>query len=172
MQQTVRYILSGLGLVLIQGVIIQQITLGTVADYFVPFIYPMFILVLPYTFSKHWILVVALVSGVFVDMFYNTPGLNASAAVLIAFLRPYALSLLEPREGFDEIRPPGYNSMGMNRFIAYVAIMMFIYHLWFFSLEILKISYIHIILLKAFFSTLLATVLIVIIEILSVPKRK
>lgn len=171
MQQIIKYILAGFGLVLLQGLIIQQIELGGVADYFVPFVYPMFILVFPYSFNKHWLLVIALITGLFVDMFYNTPGLNASAAVLIAFLRPYALSLLEPRDGFDEIKPPGYNSMGMNRFIAYVSILMFIYHLWFFSLEIFKISYLHIIVLKAFFSSLLATVLIVIIEILSVSKK-
>ena len=171
MQQIIKYIFSGIGLVLLQGLIIQQIKLGEVADYFVPFVYPMFILVLPYTFNKHWMLIIALFIGLLVDMFYNTPGLNASAAVLIAFLRPYALSLLEPRDGFDVIRPPGYNSMGMNRFIAYVVILMFVYHLWFFSLEIFKASYMHIIFLKAFFSSLLASLLIVIIEILSVPKK-
>lgn len=171
MPPIIRYILYGFGLVLLQGLIIQQIKLGSIAEYFVPFVYPMFVLVLPYNFNKHWMLIIALFAGLLVDMFYNTPGLNASAAVLIAFLRPYALSLLEPRDGFDEIKPPGYNSMGMNRFVAYVAILMFVYHLWFFSLEMFKISYLHIIVLKAFFSSLLATVLIVIIEILSVSKK-
>jgi len=165
-----KLIISSIGLVLLQVLILQQITLGSVADYFVPFVFPMLLLKLPFTFNKQWLMVVGLVSGFIVDAFYNTPGLNASAAVFTAFVRPVTLSLIAPRDDFDLIKLPSYISMGFNRFVVYVMILMFLYHLWFFSFEVFKITYIHIIFLKAFFSSLLATALILIIEVLTVPK--
>ena len=171
MQEKIKIFILGFLLIAVQVLFLQQLTLGDVADYFVPFVYPMLIFVLPFTFNKHWLMVVGLVSGWVVDMFYNTPGLNASAAVLVAFLRPFALSLIAPRDGFDWVKPPGYFSMGANRFTVYVFVLLFIYHLWFFSLEVFKISYLHIIFLKAFFSSLLATVLVVITSILTSSKN-
>ena len=41
-----------------------------------------------------------------VDVFKSTPGMHASAMVVLGYSRPYLLKLIEPREGFDVLKLP------------------------------------------------------------------
>ena len=56
-----------------------------------------------------------------VDMFYKTPGLHTAASLLIAFMRPYIINLLLPKEvtewGDDE---PSRFSMGALPYSTYI----------------------------------------------------
>ncbi|MCD8538747.1 MAG: hypothetical protein LRY55_02535 [Leadbetterella sp.] len=51
------------------------------------FVYISVILFLPSATPTSTALVIAFITGILVDMFYNTAGLHASAAVMIAFIR-------------------------------------------------------------------------------------
>jgi len=108
--------------------------------------------------------------GISIDAFKSTPGMNASAMVLLAYLRPYLLKILEPREGYDITKSPSIYSMKRSYYLAYVGIASVVFHLWYFSVEVLRFSDYHIVLLKTLLSSIVAVILIILIQLLTVKK--
>ena len=135
-------------LVLLQVLIVQNIRLGS---YLILFPYILFILLLPFETPKLIVLLCAFITGLTIDMFYDTAGMHAAVCTLLGFLRYYILKLLSPREGYDPGFIPNVDSMGAVWFITYAAIMIFIHHLFFFYLEIFRFN--------EFFRTLLRVLL-------------
>ncbi len=99
------------------------------------FIYIGFILLLPLQISPIILILIAFLSGMAVDMFYSTPGINASASVFIAFLRPYWLSMITPRGGYEDVDIPRLKTLGFSWFTTYVLPLIFIQHLFLFIVE-------------------------------------
>jgi hypothetical protein len=135
-------------LILLQVLIVQNIRLGS---YVILLPYVLFILLLPFETSKLVVLLLAFLTGLTIDMFYDTAGMHAAACTLIGFLRYYILKLLSPREGYEPGHTPNVESMGYVWFITYSALMIFIHHLFFFYLEIFRFS--------EFFSTFFRVIL-------------
>lgn len=135
-------------LILLQVLIIQNIRLGA---YIILFPYILFILLLPFETPKLLVLLLAFITGLTVDIFYDTAGIHAAACTLIGFSRYYVLRLLSPREGYDPGLSPTIQSMGPVWFITYASIIIVIHHLCFFYLEIFRFS--------EFFKTLLRVLL-------------
>lgn len=144
LKNTLRFIV----LILLQVLIIQNIRLGS---YIILFPYVLFILLLPFETPKLLVLFLAFVTGLTVDMFYDTAGIHAAACTLIGFSRYYVLRLLSPREGYDPGLSPTIQSMGPVWFITYAAIIIVIHHICFFYLEIFRFG--------EFFRTLLRVIL-------------
>ena len=65
--------------------------------------------------------------GLTVDIFSDTPGMNAAATVALAFLRPTFLRLFVPRDAFENI-VPSIKSMGIVPFLKYLVVSVFIHH--------------------------------------------
>ena len=65
------------------------------------YIYPVFILLLPFGMIDGLLILLSFLYGLTVDMIYNTTGLFASAAVFIAAIRPFILNFIEPRGGYE-----------------------------------------------------------------------
>ena len=143
-KNTVRFVL----LVLLQVLIVQNIRLGS---YIILFPYILFILLLPFETPKLLVMLIAFVTGLTIDLFYDTAGMHAAVCTFIGFIRFFILKLLAPREGYDAGLAPTIQSMGSVWFITYSASIIFIHHLLFFYLEIFRFS--------EFFSTLLRVVL-------------
>lgn len=143
-KNTVRFVL----LVLLQVLIVQNIRLGS---YIILFPYILFILLLPFETPKLLVMLIAFVTGLTIDLFYDTAGMHAAVCTFIGFIRFFILKLLAPREGYDAGLAPTIQSMGSVWFITYSASIIFIHHLLFFYLEIFRFS--------EFFSTLLRVIL-------------
>jgi hypothetical protein len=126
------------------------------------FIYIGFILLLPLQMSPISLIAVAFLSGLVVDMFYNTPGINASASVLIGFIRPYWLSLITPRGGYEDVDIPRLKTLGFSWFITYTAPLIFIHHLTLFIVEAGDLINFWFVLSKTVFSTIYTTSILVI----------
>lgn len=82
-------------LVLIQGVIISQVQ---ISRYAVPLLYVMFILKLPSDTGRKSLLFYSFFIGLCIDIFSNTPGLNATASIWLAMVRPLLLRWQTSRE--------------------------------------------------------------------------
>src|SRR6476660_7695626 len=63
-----------------------------------PYLYYLFILWLPFSISRMGLLVVGFITGITLDFFMMTPGLHAAACVLIAYLRPFIINVLAPKD--------------------------------------------------------------------------
>ncbi len=135
-------------LVLLQVLIIQNVRLGS---YIILFPYILFILLLPFETPKLAVLLIAFITGLTVDLFYDTAGIHASVCTLIGFARHYILKLLAPREGYDLGLRPTIESMGTLWFVLYATSIIFIHHLFFFYIEIFRFN--------EFFRTLLRVIL-------------
>ena len=119
--------------------------------YMIPYIYILFILLLPFE-TPRWVqLLSAFALGLSMDLFSGTLGMHTAASVLAAFARPYLLELLAPRDGYDPETYPRVHYYGFLWFLKYAALIVVIHHLALFYLEVFQ--------LKHFFSTLLRVIL-------------
>ena len=132
-----RYIINFILLVLIQVFILNNIQLG---GYVNPYLYILFILILPFEIPNWFLLVIAFLLGFSIDLFSNTIGMHTSATVFMAFLRPYVLKIISPRDGYETETLPQLRYYGVAWFIRYAAILIFAHHLFLFYIEVFKLS--------------------------------
>lgn len=103
------------GLVLIQVLVLNQMH---VYGYATPFLYIYFILKINSKMSRNELMIWAFALGLTVDIFGNTPGMNAAAATCLAFCRTSILRLITLRS-VDEAFRPGIKSLGVSSFFRY-----------------------------------------------------
>lgn len=118
-------------LVLVQALVLNHIHLFGVAT---PLLYVYFVLRFRRNHPKWAILIWSFLLGLSIDMFSNTPGMTAASLTLLALLQPYILESFVPRDSEDDLLP-GMRTLGVSKFIIYTVVMVFLYALFFFSLE-------------------------------------
>lgn len=97
--------------------------------YSIPYIYLIFLLLLPFEINKAFLLILGLVSGIIMDFSMNSPGVHASAALTVAFIRPFILAKLSPRQGYELNSQPMLGYYGFKWFIKYSLICISIHHI-------------------------------------------
>lgn len=132
-----------------------------------PFIYPLILFYLPVSFSPFLAIIIGLISGLTIDMFSNTIGMHASAMVFVAFLRKHVLSLMAPRDGYENNLTPTMGSLGFTWFITYISIMMIAHHVWLFNLENFQFSGFWNTQLRVLLSVIISIVLAVLLEFIT-----
>ena len=70
-------------------------------QFVIPYLYFLFILWLPFSVSRAGLLFIGFITGMTLDAFTNSPGLHAAPCVLIAYLRPFVISILTPKDSND-----------------------------------------------------------------------
>ena len=108
-------------------------------QFIVPYLYFLYILWLPFSINRFWLLVISFVFGLTLDYFTGTPGLHAAPCVLIAYLRPLLLSLLIPQETTEQsFVEPGPKSMGWAPYGLYIGLLTFTHHFYLVLIEWLQ----------------------------------
>jgi rod shape-determining protein MreD len=105
-----------------------------------PFVYILFILLLPFETPKWLLLIIGFILGITVDLFFHTPGIHASATVFMAFLRPFVLNYFAPRDGYESGAFPRVHYFGFLWFLKYSAILVLAHHIFLFYLEVFRFS--------------------------------
>jgi len=107
--------------------------------FIIPYVYFLYILWLPFQINRFALLAISFVFGLSLDYFTGTPGLHAAPCVLIAYLRPFILSLLIPQETTEQSYiEPGRNSMGWAPYALYVSVLTFVHHFYLVLIEWLQ----------------------------------
>ncbi len=148
------------GLVLLQALILNNVH---IAGFATPFLYIYLILKLDSDTSRNAIMLCAFCIGLAVDIFSDTPGMNAAAAVLLAFLRPVFLNLFVPRDVLEGI-VPSIRTMGFAAFLKYLLACVLVHHSLLFTLEFFSLAHVGDILLKIVASTVLTSVCVLALE--------
>lgn len=104
------------GVVLVQVLVLNQMH---IYGYATPFFYIYFILKFNSKTSSNELMAWAFALGITIDMFSNTPGMNAAAATCLAFVRTPMLRLVTLRD-MDESFLPGIDTLGMSSFFRFV----------------------------------------------------
>ena len=149
-----------IGLVLLQVLILNNVH---IAGYATPFLYIYLILKFESDVPRNALMLWAFFLGLAVDVFSDTPGMNAAATVLLAFLRPSLLRLFTPRDNQDNL-VPSFKSMGITPFLKYTTASVFIHSLALLSIEFFSFSGIWLLLLRVALCTVLTVTCIVAVE--------
>ncbi len=157
LNEIIRNIIRFMLLVLVQVLIIKNIELGRFIN---PFIYVLFIIILPFETPRLVLLFSSFILGFTIDMFYDTGGMHAAACVFMAFVRPGILKLFSPRDGYEFGTQPTVQYLGVPWFLSYAGILIFLHHVVLFYIEIFRFS--------EFFSTFFRVVVSSIFTILLV----
>jgi rod shape-determining protein MreD len=155
-------------LVLLQVFILNNIRFG---GYINPYLYVLFVLMLPYEIPGWALLVLSFILGYTIDIFTNTPGMHLAATVFMAFSRPAVLRLLTQKQEYDPGRYPSLGSMGLQAFFTYSILLVFIHHTTLFLLEVFRFSEILLTLMRSGLSMLFTMFLIIIAQYLFYTKH-
>lgn len=104
-----------------------------------PFIYVLFILVLPFRTPNLLLFLIAFITGLTLDAFYDTLGVHTSACVALALVRTLFISISLNREDIDTVEP-SLGNMGFKWFSLYAVLCIFVHHLVLFFLEAFKFT--------------------------------
>lgn len=139
----------------------------------IPILYFLFILWLPFTLSRLALLLVAFVTGLTLDYFKQTPGLHAAACVLIAYVRPFIINILIPKDTSEfNYREPSPGSMGWAPYSVYVFILTALHHTYLILLEWLQFGTFLDFIIKVLATTGISLLLIFTVELLFPRKLK
>lgn len=144
-------------LVLVQTLVFNNIELG---GYLNPYIYTLFILLLPFETPGWLVILTGFLLGLSVDIFNETLGMHTAATTLMAYLRPTALSMVAPRDGYEAGSFPRVYYYGIVWFIQYSLILIFAHHMVLFFIELFRIQDLFHVLLRIFLSTLFSVSLL------------
>lgn len=147
-------------LAFIQVLIFSQIHLF---GYATAHIYLIFLLKLPRFTSRNEQMLWAFLFGLVVDIFGNTPGINACAATAMAFARGYILESFTQKGVADDF-VPGIHTINVAGYIMYATLCLLLFYSVLFLLELFTIHYPLTLLASIAASTLLTLLFTLVIE--------
>jgi len=151
-----------ISLVLIQVLIFNQVQFS---GFFNPYIYVLFIILLPLSTPRYAILILAFLLGLVIDIFSNSLGVHSAATVFAAYVRPLVIRLISNRED-DRSDYPGLNQNKLSWFINYVFIIVFLHHTMLFYLEVYTFANFFNTLYRVILSSLFSIIVIVLSQFL------
>jgi hypothetical protein len=151
-----------ISLVLIQVLIFNQVQFS---GFFNPYIYVLFIILLPLSTPRYATLILAFLLGLVIDIFSNSLGVHSAATVFVAYIRPLVIRLISPRED-DRSDYPGLNQNKLSWFINYVFIIVFLHHAMLFYLEVYTFANFFNTLYRVILSSLFSIIVIVLSQFL------
>lgn len=139
----------------------------------IPILYYLFILWLPFSLNRLSLLLIAFVTGLTLDYFTQTPGLHAAACVLIAYFRPFIISILMPKDTAEfNYREPSPRAMGWAPYSVYVFILTALHHTYLTLLEWLQFGTFLDFIIKVLSTTGISLLLVFTVELLFPRKLK
>ena len=148
-----------ISLVLVQVLIFNQVQFS---GFFNPYVYVLFIILLPLSTPRYAVLILAFSLGLTIDIFSNSLGVHSAATVFAAYIRPLIIRIISNRED-DKSDFPGLNQNKLSWFINYVLLMVLLHHTVLFYLEV----YTFVNFLNTLYRVILSSVFSIIIIVLS-----
>lgn len=162
----IRYGLIFILLVLLQVLLFNNIQFSGFIN---PYVYIMFILLLPVEIPSWLLLILSFITGAVIDFFTGSPGMHSFATVLAGFARPAVLQIISAREAY-ETGSPSLNTYGLRSFLIYASIIVLIHHTTLFFLEVFRFTDFFRTLIRIILSSFFTLVFILLLE--SYRKRK
>ncbi len=171
MSDPIKYTLRIVLFILVQALVLNHIP--PLHRFITPSVYFLFLLWLPFSISRIGLLLSGFVLGFAVDLFTHTPGLHASAAVMVAYFRPFLLNLMVPKDTRElAVGSPSIQSMGGLAYLLFAAVLTLMHHGWLVLLEWMTFASFLFFVGKVLASTLTSLLLIMIAELIFRPFKK
>jgi rod shape-determining protein MreD len=154
------------GLIFILLVLLQVLLFNNIqfSGYVNPYVYIMFILLLPIDVPSWLLLILSFVTGLIIDFFSGSPGMHTSATVLAGFVRPYILRIVSPRDGYESGSDPSMLNYGFRWFFFYALLVVLVHHTALFYLEVFRFAEFFRTMLRVLLSSIFSMTFILLIE--------
>lgn len=126
-----------IGLVLVQALILNNVH---IAGYATPFLYIYLVMKMESGAARNELMLWAFFIGLAVDIFSDTPGMNAAATVLLAFVRPYLLNPFVSRDTVESVTP-SFDTVGVAPFMRYTALCVVTHHTVLLAIEFFSLAH-------------------------------
>jgi len=150
-----------IGLVLLQVLILNQIEF---IGYVNPFVYILFIMMLPLSIPGWLLLLLGFGTGYTIDLFMTGAGLHTAATVFMAFARPYVIQLATGAKQPETVNDPGLSQMGMRWWFSYTLSLVVLHHFALFILESFSFSQLGYTLIRIILSVIATELLILLLS--------
>ena len=171
MSEFLRNILRFAVFILIQVFLLNKIP--HLHRFITPYIYFLFLLWLPFSVSRQWLLIIGFLTGLTLDYFTMTPGLHTAACLLIAYVRPFLISVLTPKDSSEfNYREPSPKAMLWTPYLVYVFVLTLLHHGYMVFLEWLSFGSFLDFIIKVIATTAISMLLIITVELLFPRKMK
>ena len=157
-----KYTIMFVSLVLVQVLIFNQVQFG---GFFNPYVYILFVILLPLSTPRYLVLILAFALGFIIDVFSNSLGVHSAATVFIAYMRPLVIRIISKRED-DKRDFPGLHQNKLIWFVSYVVFMVLLHHLLLFYLEVYTFANFLNTLFRVVLSSLFSIIVIVLSQFL------
>lgn len=161
-------IVKFVALVLIQVLIMNKINFY---GYLNPYVYLLFILLLPFETQGWLLLLLSFGMGITVDLFSGTLGLHAASSVFAGFMRPVIIKLVGEKPEYDITTQPKLQQMGLKWFGAYALLMVFAHQLFLNMLDVFSFDEFWQTLLRVIASSLLTFLFIMLLEYIFAARK-
>lgn len=169
MSSPIKYIIRLIILLAVQIYVLDKIP--HLHRFITPYLYYVFILWLPFSISRQWLLIFGFLTGLIYDYFTMTPGLHAAACTLVAYVRPFVISVLTPRESSEfNYREPSPRAMQWTPYAIYVLVLTLFHHGYLVLLEWLSFGTFLDFIVKVIASTGISLLLVFTVELIF-PRR-
>ena len=141
--------------------------------FIVPYLYYLPLLWLPFSVSRMGLLITGFIYGLTLDYFMMTPGLHAAACVLIAYVRPFVINVLTPKDSSEfNYREPSPKAIQWTPYAIYVFVLTLLHHGYMVLLEWLDFGRFPDFIIKVIATTGISMLLIFTVELLFPRKLK
>ncbi|PVX50713.1 hypothetical protein C7377_1026 [Balneicella halophila] len=129
---------------------------------YTPYIFLILLFRILYTIPRTIVLLIAFLTGLFIDAMVNSWGVHAFSAVFIVFIQPAIVNVFS-QQALGEESSFSFQTMGKLRYTLAMFILLFIYHALAFILWNFNFNYFFFFLYKAFVSSAIATFIILLL---------
>lgn len=136
-----------------------------------PYPYVLFLLLLPVGIPNAALYLIAFLTGITVDAFYDTLGVNAAASVVLAWMRIIFFKITLEAENHEKYATPALGAVSFKWFFPYVLFAVFFHHFALYMLTVFSFRLFHYTLFSTIFSCIF-TVLIIMLFSLILYRRK
>jgi len=136
-----------------------------------PYLYILFIMLLPFEISGWFMLILAFVLGLVIDVASVTIGYHTMATVFMAYFRFHLLRYIAPRDGYEPGMSPTLQSLGFSWFFKYTSILTLAHHIVLFWIESFRLADLLPATLRALASSIFTILLIFIYQFLTIRRR-
>lgn len=153
-------------LILFQALLLNRIN---VFGYATPVLYIYFILKLPFGRNPFYTIISGFLMGLIIDVFLNTPGMNAAATTIVATFRKPILNLFYDREIFEDFIP-GINT-GTSQFVRLTVFVVLLHLTFLFFIESFTLFNLVNTLIRIISSSFISILIIISLDVLICRKK-
>ncbi|MDE6121061.1 MAG: rod shape-determining protein MreD [Muribaculaceae bacterium] len=165
----IRYTIAFLLLIPAQAIIFNHLILFDVA---VPLVFIYLILTLPVTIGTNLSTALGFAAGLMLDIFCDTPGVNALSCTLLAFARKPIFHLYVSMDDDLAGRSPSTRTMGHSAYMKFMVTMALIYCAMVFTIEAFQFFNFRLLILRIATSTIYTFILLYALDNLGLRQRE